>query len=307
MQSLSLYFNDPDGNPVELTTYEVIARRAARAARLMRHRGAAMPRSTKIVATLGPASSDPLVLERMLAAGVDVVRFNFSHGSAEDHLERARARARGGRTDRPRHCDHGRPARVRRSGSGKFKGGRVTLRAGAPFVLDAQHERGNEQRVGLDYKDLPKDVRAGDTLLLNDGLIVLDVERVEGSEIHTTVRIGGVLSDNKGINKRGGGLSAPALTGKDVRDIETAMQCGADYVAVSFVKNRTDVEMARQLATIAGEKHGVKPQIIAKIERAEAIPLLQARSWRPPTASWSRAVISRSRSATPRCRRYRSA
>ncbi len=130
-------------------------------------------------------------------------------------------------------------------------------------------------RVGLDYKDLPKDVRAGDTLLLNDGLIVLDVERVEGSEIHTTVRIGGELSDNKGINKQGGGLSAPALTGKDVRDIETAMQCGADYVAVSFVKNRTDVEMARQLATIAGEKHGVKPQIIAKIERAEAIPLLK--------------------------------
>ena len=158
---------------------------------------------------------------------------------------------------------------------GRFKGGRATLRAGAPFVLDASIELGDEQRAGLDYKDLPKDVRGGDTLLLNDGLIVLDVGRVEGSEIHTTVRIGGVLSDNKGINKRGGGLLAPALTGKDVRDLETAMQCGADYVAVSFVKNRTDVEMARQLATIAGEKHGVKPQIIAKIERAEAIPLLR--------------------------------
>ena len=104
---------------------------------------------------------------------------------------------------------------------------------------------------------------------------MLDVVRVAGSEIHTTVRVGGELSNNKGINKQGGGLSAPALTGKDVRDIETAMQCGADYVAVSFVKNRTDVEMARQLATIAGEKHGVKPQIIAKIERAEAIPLLK--------------------------------
>ena len=142
-------------------------------------------------------------------------------------------------------------------------------------MLDANAELGDEGRVGLDYKDLPKDVRAGDTLLLNDGLIVLDVERVEGSEIQTIVRIGGELSDNKGINKQGGGLSAPALTGKDVRDIETAMQCGADYVAVSFVKNRTDVEMARQLATIAGEKHGVRPQIIAKIERAEAIPLLR--------------------------------
>ena len=233
-----------------------------------------MPRSTKIVATLGPASSDPLVLERMLAAGVDVVRFNFSHGTAEDHLERARhvreAAARIGRDIAIMADLQGPKIRV-----GRFKGGRVTLRAGAPFVLDASIELGDEQRAGLDYKDLPKDVRGGDTLLLNDGLIVLDVERVEGSEIHTTVRIGGVLSDNKGINKRGGGLLAPALTGKDVRDLETAMQCGADYVAVSFVKNRTDVEMARQLATIAGEKHGVKPQIIAKIERAEAIPLLR--------------------------------
>ncbi len=233
-----------------------------------------MARSTKIVATLGPASTDPLVLERMLAAGVDVVRFNFSHGSASDHLQRAErvreAAARIGRDVAIMADLQGPKVRV-----GKFETGRVTLVAGAAFVLDASAERGNQDRVGLDYKDLPKDVRAGDTLLLNDGLIVLDVERVEGSEIHTTVRIGGVLSDNKGINKQGGGLSAPALTGKDVRDIETAMQCGADYVAVSFVKNRTDVEMARQLATIAGEKHGVKPQIIAKIERAEAIPLLK--------------------------------
>ena len=222
-----------------------------------------MPRSTKIVATLGPASSDPLVLERMLAAGVDVVRFNFSHGSAEDHLERAR---------------HVREAAARIGRDIAIMadlGGRVALRAGAPFVLDASVELGDEQRAGLDYKDLPKDVRGGDTLLLNDGLIVLDVHRIEGSAIHTTVRIGGDLSDNKGINKQGGGLSAPALTAKDVRDIETAMQCGADYVAVSFVKNRTDVEMARQLTTIAGEKHGVKPQIISKIERAEAIPLLR--------------------------------
>jgi pyruvate kinase len=136
-------------------------------------------------------------------------------------------------------------------------------------------ELGNDERAGLDYKDLPRDVKPGDTLLLNDGLIVLDVERVAGSEIHTLVRIGGELSNNKGINKQGGGLSAPALTAKDVRDIETAMECGADYVAVSFVKNRTDVEMARRLATIAGEKHGVRPAIIAKIERAEAIPMLR--------------------------------
>ncbi len=142
-------------------------------------------------------------------------------------------------------------------------------------MLDATVELGSVERAGLDYKDLPKDVRAGDVLLLNDGLIVLDIDRVSGSEIHTQVRIGGTLSNNKGINKQGGGLSAPALTAKDVRDIETAMACGADYVAVSFVKNRTDVEMARRLATIAGEKHGIRPLIVSKIERAEAIPLLR--------------------------------
>ncbi len=233
-----------------------------------------MARSTKIVATLGPASSDPLVLERMLAAGVDVVRFNFSHGTAADHLARAKlvreaARACGREVGIMADLQ-GPKIRV-----GRFEGGKVELHAGQRFVLDAGCELGDAQRAGLDYKDLPRDVRPGDVLLLNDGLIVLDVERVEGSEIHTIVRIGGELSNNKGINKQGGGLSAPALTAKDVRDIETAMECGADFVAVSFVKNRTDVEMARQLATIAGEKHGIRPLLIAKIERAEAVPLLR--------------------------------
>ena len=233
-----------------------------------------MPRSTKIVATLGPASSEALVLERMLVAGVDVVRFNFSHGTSEDHLARAQlvreTSAKLGRDVAIMADLQGPKIRV-----GKFEGGKATLRAGKKFVLDASTALGGEDRVGLDYKDLPREVKAGDTLLLNDGLIVLDVERVAGSEIQTSVRIGGDLSNNKGINKLGGGLSAAALTGKDVRDIETAMQCGADFVAISFVKSRTDVEMARQLASIAGEKHGIKPQIIAKIERAEAIPMLR--------------------------------
>ena len=233
-----------------------------------------MPRSTKIVATLGPASSDKLVLERMLAAGVDVVRFNFSHGTPEDHLARAalvRECARACGREIAIMADlQGPKIRV-----GKFEGGKVELQQGARFVLDATCEMGTAARAGLDYKDLPRDVKAGDVLLLNDGLIVLDIEHVTSHEIHTQVRVGGVLSNNKGINKQGGGLSAPALTAKDVRDIETAMACGADYVAVSFVKNRTDVEMARRLAVIAGEKHGIKPLIIAKIERAEAIPLLK--------------------------------
>ncbi len=233
-----------------------------------------MLRSTKIVATLGPASSDAGVLQRMLAAGVDVVRFNFSHGTAEDHLARARLvrelAAAQGREVAIMADLQGPKIRI-----GRFEGGKVELKPGASFVLDANCQIGSAERVGLDYKDLPKDVRTGDVLLLDDGMLVLDVEQVAGSEIVTRVRVGGELSNNKGINRQGGGLSAPALTAKDVRDIETAMQCGADFVAVSFVRSGTDVEMARRLATIAGERHGIRPLIIAKIERAEAIPVLK--------------------------------
>jgi pyruvate kinase len=129
--------------------------------------------------------------------------------------------------------------------------------------------------VGLDYKSLPRDVKPGDTLLLNDGLIVLTVDAVRGEAVHTTVKIGGELSNNKGINKQGGGLTAPALTAKDMDDIKTAMALKADYVAVSFPKNATDMEMARQLCNVAGGRHGTTSRgLIAKIERAEAIPVL---------------------------------
>jgi pyruvate kinase len=146
-----------------------------------------------------------------------------------------------------------------------------------PFVLDAQRtEPGDVGAVGLDYKELPRDVRPGDTLLLNDGLIVLTVDAVRGEQVHTVVKIGGELSNNKGINKQGGGLTAPALTAKDMEDIKTAMAFQAEYVAVSFPKNATDMEMARQLANVAGEPFRHKPAMIAKIERSEAIPQLEA-------------------------------
>ena len=158
---------------------------------------------------------------------------------------------------------------------GKFEKGTVQLTAGEPFVLDANCELGNEERVGLDYKDLPRDLKPGDVLLLNDGLIVLTVLRVVGDEIRTTVKVGGELSNNKGINRLGGGLTAPALTAKDMEDIRTAMAIGVEYIAVSFPKNATDMEMARQLANIAGAPYGIKPKMIAKIERAEAVPALQ--------------------------------
>ena len=235
-----------------------------------------MPRrATKIVATLGPASSAPEMLEAMIRAGVNVVRLNFSHGKAQDHIDRANlvreAAQRAGREVAIMADLQGPKIRV-----GKFAEGKVILEPGATFVLDASRaEPGDVHGVGLDYKELPRDVKAGDVLLLNDGLIVLAVDAVRGEQVHTTVRQGGELSNNKGINKQGGGLTAPALTAKDMEDIRTAMSLCADYVAVSFPKNATDMEMARQLCNVAGAEHRHKPGLIAKIERAEAIPRLE--------------------------------
>ena len=235
-----------------------------------------MTRATKIVATLGPASSDPEVLERLLLAGVDVVRLNFSHGTAQDHIDRAHlVRTIAAKVGKPiaLMADlQGPKIRV-----GKFAEGKVMLVPGAAFVLDAlRTEPGDIGGVGLDYKELPRDVRPGDTLLLNDGLIKLTVESVRGDEVHTRVVLGGELSNNKGINKAGGGLTAPALTAKDMEDIKTAVSFQCEYLAVSFPKSATDMEMARQLANVAGEATRHKPALIAKIERSEAIPHLEA-------------------------------
>jgi pyruvate kinase len=233
-----------------------------------------MPRATKIVATLGPASSSPEVLERMIRAGVDVVRLNFSHGSAQDHIARAQlvreVAARAGKEVAIMADLQGPKIRV-----GKFEGGKTMLEPGQKFILDgASSELGNSSRVGLDYKDLPRDVKTGDTLLLNDGLLKLTVDAVHGEQVHTTVVAGGELSNNKGINKAGGGLTAPALTAKDMEDIKTAMSFQCEYLAISFPKNATDMEMARQLANVAGEGQRHRPGLIAKIERVEAIPAL---------------------------------
>jgi pyruvate kinase len=232
-------------------------------------------RATKIVATLGPASSDPDLLERMIRAGVNVVRLNFSHGKAQDHIDRAKlvreAAQRAGREVAIMADLQGPKIRV-----GRFADNKVFLEPGQKFVLDAQRtELGDIHGVGLDYKELPREVKAGDVLLLNDGLIVITVDEVRGEAVHTTVKLGGELSNNKGINKQGGGLTAPALTGKDMEDIRTAMSFKADYVAVSFPKNATDMEMARQLCNVAAHEYGHKPGLIAKIERAEAIPKLE--------------------------------
>jgi pyruvate kinase len=229
-----------------------------------------MQRATKIVATLGPASSTQDVLNRMLAAGVDVVRLNFSHGAAADHEQRARlvrdAARSLGREVAIMADLQGPKIRV-----GKLANGKVTLKTGERFILDADCELGNEERVGLDYKELPRDVAPGDVLLLDDGLIRLRVESVLGNEITTRVEVGGALSNNKGINRLGGGLTAPALTAKDMDDMKTGVAIEADYIAISFPKNKEDMYMARQLLRAAGGK----ALLIAKIERAEAISALE--------------------------------
>ncbi len=228
-----------------------------------------MARHTKIVATLGPASRDPQILETLIRTGVDVVRLNFSHGKAEDHINAAtevrRIAAKLGRSIGILADLQGPKIRI-----GKFEEGKIQLDTGDKFVLDAQCELGNRERVGLDYKALPGDVEKGNTLLLDDGRVVLEVEKVIGHEIFTVVRHGGPLSNNKGINRQGGGLSAPALTAKDMDDIKTAAQIGADFLAVSFPKSAADMYMARQLMLATGG-HALT---IAKIERVEAVAAL---------------------------------
>ena len=229
-----------------------------------------MPRRTKIVATLGPASSDPKTLARMIEAGLDVVRMNFSHGTAAEHRERVElVRTLARRAERAVGVLvdlQGPKIRI-----GKFQEGRVTLQGGEKFVLDAERDMGDEDGVGLDYKNLPQDVRTGDTLLLDDGRIVLGVAGVRGSRINTVVEQGGVLSNNKGINRRGGGLTAPALTEKDMRDIQTAAELRADFLGVSFPRSGADIRWARDLM----RKAGGNSLVVAKIERAEAITALE--------------------------------
>ena len=225
-----------------------------------------MQRGTKIVATLGPASSDRDTLVRIVAAGVNVVRLNFSHGAADDHVRRADLVREVARS-----LEHTVGIMVDLQGPkiriGKFAQGSITLKKGDTLILDAACTLGDQTRVGLDYKELPRDVRVDDVLLLDDGRIVLDVAHVQGSEVITTVRHGGVLSNSKGINRQGGGLTAPALTAKDMEDIKTAAALRADFLAVSFPKSGADMFMARDLLRAAGG-HAL---LIAKIERAEAI------------------------------------
>ncbi|SAI65872.1 pyruvate kinase [Bordetella ansorpii] len=225
-------------------------------------------RRTKIVATLGPATSTPERLEALIRAGMDVARLNFSHGSADDHRERARQvrelAARQGRFVALMGDLQGPKIRIAR-----FTDKQVMLKMGQPFTLSNSHpkEEGNASIVGIDYPELAQDCKPGDELLLDDGRVVLQVDRIEGDAVHTTVTVAGPLSNNKGINRRGGGLSAPSLTDKDRADILLAAELELDYVAVSFPRYGHDIDEARTLVRAAGSQ----AWIIAKIERAEAV------------------------------------
>ena len=227
-----------------------------------------MLKRTKIVATLGPATDKDQVLESIIAAGTNVVRMNFSHGEAEDHIRRA---------NEVRHIAKKLQRTVAILGDlqgpkiriARFKNQAIELKAGDHFALDADLDKaaGNQQEVGIDYVSLPQDSSPGDVLLLDDGRIVLQVQAVTGNRIETTVQVGGTLSNNKGINRQGGGLSAEALTEKDFCDIELAAKIGVDYLAVSYVRSADDIFQAKKLLLKANCDAGV----VAKIERSEAV------------------------------------
>ena len=225
-------------------------------------------RRTKIVATVGPASAPEPMLDTLIGAGVNVFRLNFSHGTADTHRDTA---------DKIRRCAEQRGQHVAiladlqgpKIRIGCFRDGPIMLSAGQPFTLDTAlpDDAGDAKQVGVSYPPLPTDCQAGDILLLNDGLLELEVNAINGTRVECTVRVGGELSDHKGVNRKGGGLSARALTEKDLADILTAADMDVDFLALSFPRDAADVEEARRRYQSAGGKG----DIIAKIERAEAV------------------------------------
>jgi len=229
-------------------------------------------RRTKILTTLGPATDNEKVLTEIVRAGADVVRLNFSHGKAEDHVRRAELARKAGQ-------EVGKWVGVLGDLQGpkirieRFAEGKINLVEGEEFILDVSlgANDGTVKSVGVAYKSLPNDVKKGDVLLLADGQLSLEVTKVEGPRIHTTVLTGGELSDKKGINLQGGGLSADALTDADKEHIKLAASMKVDYLAVSFVRTAADVELARKLLHEAGGEG----KIVSKIERIEAIQNLK--------------------------------
>jgi pyruvate kinase len=226
-------------------------------------------RRTKIIATLGPATDDIKIIDKIIAAGIDLVRLNFSHGTIQDHknrIENLRSRSDISNRQIGIIADlQGPKIRIH-----NFKNGSVWLNEGQKFLLDINCDpyNGDELRVGITYKNLYLDLKPSNVLLLDDGRIELKVEKILDKVIHCVVVMGGTLSDRKGINLLGGGLSAEALTDKDKSDIKNAVDMDIDYFAISFPSSAKDIQIARHLLDDAGMS---ECKIIAKIERAEAV------------------------------------
>jgi len=225
-------------------------------------------RRTKIIATLGPATDQPGMLEKLLVAGVDVFRFNYSHQTHADHERRMNEIRR-------LSLQHKHAVAVIADLQGPkiriehFKNGKIQLREGASFIINTKLARdaGDETQVGISYKELSKDVKADDILMVDDGRIVLHIKSVDEHIIDCEVITGGELSDNKGINLQGGGLSAGAVTDKDIEDMRHATAIKVDYIAISFPRDADDIKKARKMM----EKCGCEARLISKIERAEAL------------------------------------
>jgi pyruvate kinase len=231
-----------------------------------------MTRRAKIVCTLGPASSSPERIGQLIDEGMNVARLNFSHGEHDVHRRtfdavRAEARKRG-RAVAILQDLQGPKIRV-----GNFAGGACELEVGADFTLTTEEVVGTAARASTTYQELPHDVKGGDSILLDDGLLQLEVMSVEGREVYTRVVVGGRLSNHKGLNLPGVKVSAPALTDKDRADLAFGLELGVDFMALSFVRSPEDLEEARRLATTADGRH---IPLIAKIERPEAVECLEA-------------------------------
>jgi len=225
-------------------------------------------RRTKIIATMGPATDKPGVLEKLILSGVDLFRMNYSHQTHPSHelrINQVRALSKKLGIETGIIADlQGPKIRLER-----FRRGSIKLKEDDPFILDTELDAGagNRTRIGVTYKKLAKDVKKGNRLLLDDGKIILEVEQVKGHEIHCRTVVGGELSNSKGINLQGGGLSTDALTDKDKADLAHALKMGLDYVAISFVRSAKDIARTRAyMKKLKGNAH-----IIAKFERTEAL------------------------------------
>jgi pyruvate kinase len=223
-------------------------------------------RNAKIVATLGPASSDPAVIEALFLAGVDVFRLNFSHGSADDHAQRVR-------TLRAVEAAHGRPIAILadlqgpKLRVGTFAHGPVVLEAGQPFRLQLAATGGDAKGVTLPHPEIFAALQPGAELLLDDGKLKLVVERCDAQGADTRVLVGGKLSDRKGVNVPGVVLPISALTAKDRSDLTVALELGVDWVALSFVQRPEDLHEARALV-------GDRALLVAKLEKPAAVACL---------------------------------